>query len=131
MPIYISQEKGHLLKAEYEGFEILSGKVDKDGDYEAIPYGMYMIAGLGLCTTVTAIWRVEELGYNAENVEAVVRYKPDETRTYVTDFDIDISMKSDIPRESLDDVITAAKNCFVQTTIRNQPTMNVSLKITE
>ena len=52
-----------------------------------------MIAGLGLCTTVTAIWRVEERGYTTEQVEAVVNYTPDEIETYVTDFDIDISMK--------------------------------------
>lgn len=127
MPIHISQEKGHLLKAEYMGFEILSGKVSKDAEYQAIPYGMYMVAGLGLCTTVTAIWRVEELGYNAEEVEAVVNYIPDKTETYVTDFDIDISMKSDMPKKDIDDVVEAAKNCFAQVTIRNQPTMNVSL----
>jgi uncharacterized OsmC-like protein len=131
MPIYISQEKGHLLKAKYEEFEILSGKVTKDSPYEAIPYGMYMVAGLGLCTTVTAIWRVEELGYKAEEVEAVVNYQPDETETYVTDFDIDISMKTDMPKKSINDIVSAAKNCFAQITIRNQPTMNVSLKIKE
>ena len=129
MPIHIKQEKGHLLKAEYEGFEILSGRVTQDIPYEAIPYGMYMIAGLGLCTTVTAIWRMEELGYKAEEVEALVNYKPDETRTYITDFDIDISLKSDMPKDSIDDVVTVAKNCFAQETIRNQPTMNVSIKL--
>ena len=131
MPIHITQEKGHLLKAEYEGFEVLSGKVSKDAEYQAIPYGMYMVAGLGLCTTVTAIWRIEELGYKAETVEAVVNYKPDETETYVTDFDIDISMKSNMPKEDIHDVIKAAKNCFAQVTIRNQPTINVSLEIKE
>ena len=129
MPIYISQEQGHLLKAEYMGFEILSGKVSKDAEYQAIPYGMYMIAGLGLCTTVTAIWRVEELGYKAENVEAVVNYKPDETETFVTDFDIDISLKTDMPEADVGDVVEAAKNCFAQLTIRNKPKMRVSLKI--
>jgi uncharacterized OsmC-like protein len=131
MPIYISQEKGHLLKARWEGFEILSGKVSKESPYKAIPYGTYMVAGLGLCSTVTAIWRVEELGYKAEEVESVVSSTLDETRTYVTGFDIDITMKSDIPKECLDDVITSAKNSFAQITIRNQPKMNVSLKTKE
>jgi hypothetical protein len=30
------------------GFEIFSGKVSKDAEYQDIPYGMYMVAGLKL-----------------------------------------------------------------------------------
>jgi uncharacterized OsmC-like protein len=130
MPINITQVKGRLLKAEWEGHEVLSGKETKDGPYLAIPYGLYLNASLGLCATATAIRRIEDQGYKAENIKAIVDSKFHKSKTYVTDFIVDIEIESDIPKEELQNIITDANNCFVQTTIRNQPTMNVNIKLT-
>jgi uncharacterized OsmC-like protein len=131
MPINITQVKGRLLKAEWEGHEVLSGKETKDGPYVAIPYGLFLGVSIGLCSTVVAIRRIEEEGFKAENVKATVDSKFDKKMSFATDFTVNIEIESDLPKELLQKITDDAANCFVQKTIRNQPTMNVSIKLKE
>ena len=130
MQLNITQVKGRLLKAEWEGHEVLSGKETKDGPYLAMPYGLYLHAGIGLCATATTIRRLEEEGYDAENVKTTVDWKFDANAGIVTDFDVEIKVKSNIPKKELLKIITDANNSFVTATIRNKPAKNVNIKLT-
>jgi uncharacterized OsmC-like protein len=130
MQLNITQVKGRFLKAEWERHEVLSGKETKDGPYLAMPYGLYLPASIGLCATATTIRRVEEEGYNAENVKASVDWKFDEHAGIITDFNVEIEVKSNIPKKELQKIISDANNSFVTKTIRNQPTLQVNIRLT-
>ena len=80
---------------------------------------------------MVAIRIIEEEGYRAENVKATVDSKFDKKMSYATDFTVNIEVESNIPKELLHEITSEAANCFVQRTIRNQPTMNVSIKLKE
>jgi uncharacterized OsmC-like protein len=129
MPVKITQVDRLVLKAEYEGFEIVAGRPSEDEDYVGMPWGVVMIAGLGLCTICRALDQVLLRGYEAKLFSAVVNTKLDESRRYAEAFDIDIVIESDMPEDKLNDILYEAKHCFAQNTFRNQPEINVNIEI--
>jgi uncharacterized OsmC-like protein len=129
MPVNITQVDRNVLKAEYNGFEIIAGRPSDDEDYVGMPWGVVMIAGLGLCTVSRALDQAKLKGYEADGVSAVVKTTLDESGRYAEAFDIDIELKAEMPEEKLTEVLYEAEHCFAQNTIRKQPEIRVNIKL--
>jgi uncharacterized OsmC-like protein len=129
MPVNITQVDRNVLKAEYNGFEIIAGRPSDDEDYVGMPWGVVMIAGLGLCTVSRALDQAKLKGYEADGVSAVVKTTLDESGRYAEAFDIDIELKAEMPEEKLKEVLYEAEHCFAQNTIRKQPEIRVNIKL--
>jgi uncharacterized OsmC-like protein len=129
MPVNITQVDRNVLKAEYNGFEIIAGRPSDDEDYVGMPWGVVMIAGLGLCTVSRALDQAKLKGYEADGVSAVVNTTLDESGRYAEAFDIDIELKAEMPEEKLKEVLYEAEHCFAQNTIRKQPEIRVNIKL--
>ena len=129
MPVNITQVDRNVLKAEYNGFEIIAGRPSDEEEYVGMPWGVVMIAGLGLCTVCRAMDQAKLKGYTVEGVSAVVNTTLDESSRYAEAFDIDIELKADIPEDKLREVLYEAEHCFAQNTIREQPEIKVNIKL--
>jgi len=129
MPVNITQVDRGVLKAEYNGFEVIAGRPSEDEDYVGMPWGVVMFAGLGLCTVSRALDQAELRGIKVEGISAVVNTKLHKSGRYAEAFNIDIELKADVPEDKLKEVLYEAEHCFAQNTIRNQPEMNVAIKL--
>ena len=129
MPVNITQVNKGVLKAEYNGFEITAGRPSEDEEYVGMPWGVVMIAGLGLCTVSRALDQAELRGVKVEGISAVVNTELHEDGRHAEAFNIDIELKADVPEDKLEEVLYEAEHCFVQNTIRYQPEMNVTIKL--
>ncbi|MBN1683487.1 OsmC family protein [Candidatus Bathyarchaeota archaeon] len=129
MPVNITQVDRNVLKAEYNGFEIIAGRPSENEEYVGMPWGVVMIAGLGLCTVSRALDQAMLKGYEAEGVTAAVNTTLDESGRYAKAFDINIELKAEIPEDKLKELLYEAEHCFVQNTIREQPEIKVNIKL--
>ena len=129
VPVNIIQVDRNVLKAEYNGFEIIAGRPSDDEEYVGMPWGVVMIAGLGLCTVSRVLDQIVQRAYQVELFSAVVNTKLDEDRSYAEAFVIDVVIESDLPEDKLKEILFEAEQCFALNTFRNQPEINVNIEL--
>jgi uncharacterized OsmC-like protein len=128
MPVKVTQMEGRKFKAEYNGVEIVSGRV-KDGDpYAGMSPSALMTSALGLCTGMHVAAYLEKEGIEHGGLEITVSNKYDRDPPRAVQFVLDIHLKAELDEEQRKGLLEEANRCYVGNTMRGDPGINVNLE---
>ncbi len=128
MPVKITQIEGRNFKAEYNGVEIISGRVKEGGPYAGMSPGALMTSALGLCTGMHVATYLEKKGIEHEGLEITVRNKYDRDPPRTVQFVLEIHLKAELDEEQRKSLLEEANRCYVGNTMRGGPRINVNLE---
>ena len=129
MVVKITRINGLKLKAEVEGFEIISGQVDETSPREGPSPSSLMIASLGLSAGLEAVWYLKR--YNTPDngltvwVETLDLEDPDKGRR----FRVKVDVKADLSEEARASLLASINDCYVGKTLRGSPEISYELNI--
>ena len=128
MPVKVTQMEGRKFKAEYNGVDIVSGRVKEGGPYAGMSPGALMASALGLCTGMHVEAYLEKEGIEHGGLEITVSNKYDRDPPRAVQFTLDIHLKAELDEEQRRGLLEEANRCYVGNTMRGGPGINVNLK---
>jgi uncharacterized OsmC-like protein len=128
MSVKITQIEGRKLKAEADGFTVISGKPDLDSPAEGMSPGRLMAASLGLCTGMHLISYMQKHSIEYEDLELTINTKNERSPSRCVEFTTSIKIKADLTPETIEGLLEEAGKCYVGNTIQCAPTVNIELQ---
>ncbi len=128
MSIKISQIDGWKLKAEYNGFTLVSGQVTRDSEYEGMSPGKLMTAGLGLCTGMHAVTYLTKHKLEYSDLEITMGTKGAGNPARYGKFTMNIKLKADLSEEHYNGLVEECNRCFVGNTLKGAPEIKIDIK---
>lgn len=128
MPVKVTQIEGRKFKAEYDGVEIVSGRVREGGPYAGMSPGALMTSALGLCTGMHVAAYLEKEGIEHGGLEIAVSNKYDRDPPRTVQFVLDVHLKAELDEEQRRGLLEEANRCYVGNTMRGSPVINVNLE---
>ena len=128
MSVKVTQIEGGKLKAESEGLEVVSGRVDENTQPEGMSPGKLMAASLGLCTGMHVVGYLSRPGIQYRGFEITVEQANAENPRRCSAFTVTISVQTDLTEKQRKGLIAEANKCYVGNTLRGSSAINLSLK---
>jgi ribosomal protein S12 methylthiotransferase accessory factor len=131
MTIKITRIKGFKQKADVDGFEIISGRVDDNTAPEGPSPGRIMVASLGLCVGLYAAHYLKRHNISDEgltvDIEAIDAGNPARAES----FDIVVNLKAKLTEEEKAGIIASVSRCYVGNTLKMAPEVSYRLNLSE
>jgi uncharacterized OsmC-like protein len=131
MTIKITRIEGLKQKAEIDGFEIISGRVDENTPPEGPAPGRIMVASLGLCVGLYAAHYLKRHNIGDEgltvDIEAFDASNPSRAET----FDVVVNIKARLTDEEKAGILASISRCYVGNTLKTTPAINYSVNVAE
>jgi len=127
MTVKITQIEGWKLKAEANGFTVISGKPDLDSPAEGMSPGTLMAASLGLCTGMHLISYMNKNGITHDGFEITVDNSNAKNPNRCTEFTTNIKIKAQLDDDTIEGLLIEAGKCYVGNTIKGSPSVNIGL----
>jgi uncharacterized OsmC-like protein len=127
MPVKITQIKGWKLKAEADGFTVISGKPDLDSPAEGMSPGTLMAASLGFCTGMHLVTYMQKNNIEYDGFEISVDTASCKNPNRCTDFTTNIKIKAHLSEEEKKGLLEEAGKCYVGNTIKTSPDVKIKL----
>jgi len=127
MSVTIKQVEGMKLVAEYEGFELISGRVDETTPPEGMSPGRLMVASLGLCTGLHVLWYLRRHEIEHEDLRITVVPKNERGPARCSECTVNIVLKADLSEREVKGLMAEANRCYVSNTMKGSPTINFNL----
>jgi uncharacterized OsmC-like protein len=127
MSVTVKQVEGMKLVAEYEGFEIISGRVDEATPPEGMSPGRLMVASLGLCTGLHVLWYLRRHEIKHEDLTITVVPENERGPARCSECTVNIDLKADLTEREVKGLMAEANRCYVSNTMRGRPTINFNL----
>jgi len=130
MGIKITRVAGTKLKAEIDGFELISGQVDEKTPPEGPSPSRLMVASLGLCAGHYAAWYLKR--HNIQDMGLTVDVDTQEARdpSRVARFNVKLNLKADLTEEERVGFQASVSRCYVGNTLKGNPEINYDLNVT-
>jgi uncharacterized OsmC-like protein len=128
MSVKITQIEGGKLKAESEGLEVISGRVDENTQPEGMSPGKLMAASLGLCTGMHVVGYLSRHGIQYRGFGITVEQANAENPRRCAAFTVTISVQADLTEKQRNGLMADANKCYVGNTLRSGAAVNLSLK---
>ena len=128
MSVKITQIEGWKLKAEADGFTVISGKPDLDSPAEGMSPGRLMAASLGLCTGMHLVSYMKKHNIEHDGFEITVDTTNDKNPSRCTEFTTNIKINAKLDDETKKGLIEEAGKCYVGNTIKAGPRVNICLQ---
>ena len=128
MPVKITQIKGWELKAEADGFTVISGKPDLDSPAEGMSPGTLMAASLGLCTGMHLVSYMQKNNIENDGFEINVETVSGKNPNRCTNFTTNIKLNACLSEEEKKGILEEAGKCYVGNTIKTTPSVNIKLQ---
>ena len=128
MPVKITQIKGWKLKAEADGFTVISGKQELDSPYDGMSPGTLMAASLGLCTGMHLVSYMQKNDIKNDGFEINIETTSGKNPNRCTDFTTNIKLKASLSEEEKKGILEEAGKCYVGNTIKTTPSININLQ---
>ena len=129
MNVKVTRVGGHRLRAECGGFEVSTGRVDKDHAAAGMSPPELLVAAVGLCVGSRIVTQMENRGLPLGALEVTVKSRVDKDLRRVTSLGIEITAEADLTPEQYDVILEEAQQCMVANTIKNPPEFSYSLKL--
>ncbi|MCX6642562.1 MAG: OsmC family protein, partial [Candidatus Bathyarchaeota archaeon] len=94
MSITISRVKGMKLKAEVDGFTIITGQIDETTPIEGPSPGRLMVASLGLCSEFYAALYLKKHKISDEGLTVEIKETNWQNPSRAISFEIDVKVKA-------------------------------------
>jgi len=127
MSVKVTQVEGMKLKAEYEGLQVFSGRVDDKKPPEGMSPGKLMAASLGLCTGMHVAGYLMRHCIKNSGFEITVGQANAENPRRCGAFTVTISVQADLTEDQRKGLIEDANRCYVGNTLRSGAPVNVVL----
>ena len=129
MTIKITRIAGLKLKAEVDGFEIISGQIDDHSTPEGPSPSKLMVASLGLCTGLYAAWYLKRHNIPDEGLTVDVETIDASSPSRVGVFNVKVNVKADLSGEDRTGLLSSISRCYVGNTLKGNPEINYELNV--
>ncbi len=128
MTVKITQIEGWKLKAESDGFTVISGKPDLESPAGGMSPGHLMAASLGLCTGMHLVSYMKKHNIQHEGFEITMDTTNDRHPSRCTEFTTNIKIRAKLDDETIEGLLEEAGRCYVGNTIKGAPSVNICLQ---
>ena len=129
MSIRISRVEGLKLKAEVDGFTIITGQIDETKPPEGPSPGRLMVASLGLCAELYAAYYLKKHNIPDEGLTVDITTVNERTPSRAISFDVKVSVKAKLTEQQKVGLLDNVKHCYVANTMKANPSINYYLEI--
>jgi uncharacterized OsmC-like protein len=130
MTIRVTRVSGTKLKAEIDGFEIVSGQVDEHTEPEGPTPGRLMVASLGLCAGLYVAWYLKRHGISDEGLTVDVDATDEMNPSRAAGFDVVVNLKAELSEKDQKGLMSSVSHCYVGNTLKGNAVINYSLNLT-
>ena len=127
MSVKITQIEGWKLKAEAEGFTVISGKPDIGRPTEGMSPGHLMAASLGLCTGMHLVSYMNKNNIEHNGFEITLDTKSASDPSRCVEFTSNIKINAELSEEQKKELLEEAGKCYVGNTIKTCPVVNICI----
>jgi len=128
MSVKITRVEGGVFRAEADGFEVLSGRVDAEGEPAGMSPGRLMVASLGLCSAFHAASYLRRNRIEAKNLILDVEAKNEEGPRRASEFRITVEVGTELSAEQVEGLLAELRWCYVGNTMRNAPKISYEVR---
>jgi uncharacterized OsmC-like protein len=121
--------EGMKLKAEYDGFEVISGRVDENSAPEGLSPEKLMAASLGMCTGMHVLWYLKRHGIEHSGFEINVETVNAKNPGSCVEFNTSVNLKAELTEEQKEGLMAEANRCYVGNTLKGTPAINLRLEL--
>lgn len=129
MSIRISRVEGLKLKAEVDGFTVITGQIDETKAPEGPSPGRLMVASLGLCAELYAAYYLKKHNIPDEGLTVDITAVNERTPSRAISFDVKVSVKAKLTEQQKAGLIDNVKHCYVGNTLKTNPSINYYLEV--
>ena len=128
MTVKITQIEGWKLKAEADGFTVISGKTDLESPAGGMSPGRLMAASLGLCTGMHLVSYMKKHNIEHDGFEITMDTTSESHPSRCTEFTTNIKIRAKLDDETIEGLLEEAGRCYVGNTIKGAPSVNICLQ---
>ena len=128
MSVKITRLDGDQFKAESDGFEVLSGRLDEQTPPIGMSPGKLMVASLGLCCAFHAAWYLKRHNIEATSLQLKVDTMNEKAPSRASEFNIEIKVGAELDQKQVDGLLAEVKRCYVGNTMSGMPRFIYEIK---
>jgi len=129
MVIKITRVAGLKLKADIDGFEVISGRIDDKSPPEGPSPSELMVASLGLCTGLYTAWYLKRHNIPDEGLTVEVDTVDAKEPSRVGVFNVKVNVKANLSKEARAGILASISRCFVGNTLKGNPEINYGVNV--
>ena len=128
MSVKVTRIEGGKFKAEVDGFEVLSGRIDDKNPPVGMSPGRLMVASLGLCSAFHVAAYLRRQKIDAVGLSLGVEAKNEVNPSRASEFRITISVGAELGVKQFEGLMEEVGHCYVGNTMRNAPKISYEVR---
>jgi uncharacterized OsmC-like protein len=128
MSVKVTRIEGGKFKAEADGFEVLSGRIDDKNPPVGMSPGRLMVASLGLCSAFHVAAYLRRRKIDAVGLSLGVEAKNEVNSSRASEFRITISVGAELGVKQFEGLMEEVGHCYVGNTMRNAPKISYEVR---
>ncbi len=128
MSVKITRIDGGVFRAEADGFEVLSGRIDEKSEPVGMSPGRLMAVSLGLCSAFHAVSYLRRQKIAVASLALEVETKNAGNPSRALDFKITVDVGTELDDGRLEGLREEVGRCYVGNTMRNAPRISYEVR---
>lgn len=128
MSVKITRIEGGVFRAEADGFEVLSGRVDEKSEPVSMSPGRLIAVSLGLCSAFHVATYLRRQKIEAGGLSLGVEAKNEVNPSRASEFRITIDVGAELNGKQLEGLMEEVGRCYVGNTMRNAPKISYEVR---
>lgn len=128
MSVKITQIEGTQFKAEADGFEIRSGRIDAQTLPDGMSPGKLLTASLGLCSAFHAALYLKRNDIYVTELVLSVEAVNEKVSSRASQFNIEIKVGASLTESQVQDLSMEIQRCYVGNTLKGNPKISYRVK---
>ena len=128
MTVKITRLDGDQFRAESDGYEVLSGRLDEQTPPIGMSPGKLMVASLGLCSAFHAAWYLKRQNIEATSLQIEVDDMNEKEPSRALGFNITVKVGAKLDPRQVEGLLAEVRRCYVANTMKGLPRFNYEIK---
>jgi len=128
MTVKITRLDGDQFRAESDGYEVLSGRLDEQTPPIGMSPGKLMVASLGLCSAFHAAWYLKRQNIEATSLQIEVDDMNEKEPSRALGFNITVKVGIKLDPRQVEGLLAEVRRCYVANTMKGLPRFNYEIK---
>ena len=128
MTVKITRLDGDQFRAESDGYEVLSGRLDEQTPPIGMSPGKLMVASLGLCSAFHAAWYLKRQNIEATSLQIEVDEMNEKEPSRALGFNITVKVGIKLDPRQVEGLLAEVRRCYVANTMKGLPRFNYEIK---
>jgi uncharacterized OsmC-like protein len=130
MTVKITRTEGDQFKAESDGYQVLSGRLNEQTPPIGMSPGKLMVASLGLCSAFHAAWYLKRQKIDATSLTIEVDETHEKEPSRASGFHIVVKVGANLDQRQTEGLLAEVKRCYVGNTMRGMPRFSYEIRTT-